>query len=99
MAVTMDNAIRFMFILSVVYGAAYAKKSEAKVASAPGLAAAVNTVFDITELGAVADGKTDSTKVRSHAQETVSFPSTSMYVQIRWFSSRFIRVGFGGRSI
>uniref|UniRef100_A0A0E0MX88 Exopolygalacturonase n=1 Tax=Oryza rufipogon TaxID=4529 RepID=A0A0E0MX88_ORYRU len=62
MAVTMDNVIRFMFILSVVYGAAYAKKSEAKVASAPGLAAAVNTVFDITELGAVADGKTDSTK-------------------------------------
>uniref|UniRef100_A0A0E0JJK0 Exopolygalacturonase n=1 Tax=Oryza punctata TaxID=4537 RepID=A0A0E0JJK0_ORYPU len=57
----MDNAIRFMFILTIVCGAAYAR-SEAYVASAAVPAAAARTAFDITELGAVADGKTDSTK-------------------------------------
>uniref|UniRef100_A0A0D9V1K4 Exopolygalacturonase n=1 Tax=Leersia perrieri TaxID=77586 RepID=A0A0D9V1K4_9ORYZ len=67
----MDNFIRVFFILTVVSGAAYAKKPAAAAkestpaydaAAAPGPGAAATHPFDITELGAVSDGKTDSTK-------------------------------------
>ncbi|KAF0916623.1 hypothetical protein E2562_007907 [Oryza meyeriana var. granulata] len=69
-----NNVIRVLFVLTVVCGAAYAKRSATKasapVAAAPGPATGTSchpVTFDIIELGATADGKTDSTKALQDA--------------------------------